>query len=128
MIMMPIRKVYNILADPTKAAWVIIILAVALCFTLGLAIHLNSSVDSLKSNQKIAKKAAHDTCVLGKPTITALVKGLETSYENSARSGFKVLQFTDKKSKLYGPRLSSWENNKNVALILKALLPIRCTS
>lgn len=125
--MMPIRKVYNILADPTKAAWVIIFIAVALCFTLGWAIHLNSSVDSLKSNEQIAKKASHDTCVAGKPIITKLITGLETSYENSAKLGFKILRATDPKSMFYAPRKASWQNNRAVANVLKGLLPIRCT-
>lgn len=134
---MPISRLTDIISDPKKAAWVIIGLAVALCFALGFSIttwdsnrSLQVRVDSIISQkdltERAAKKAAYDNCIKSKPTTTGLINVLIDTATKSRDNGFKVLKITPTSSPLYKARINGYNNYKDLVIALKGYLPIKC--
>lgn len=129
-----INKFIDALSDPRKAAYVILGLALALVFTLGIAIYeannvrdLTGDVKTLKFQHDLSTSTAVKVCKLGKPKNTKFVNDFILYFNFTADNTEKLLKGVPKGTKLYEIRQAAIDAERDLVTTLKALLPIKCT-
>lgn len=135
----PLSKTFDILGDPKKAAWVIIVLAAALAFALGFDViqwNTNSSLHQqitqvkidIKTQNELSSQAAVKACQKSKPLSNHLLTHLADYFGASAANTQSILHFTKKGTPLWRARQESRDNAKAIEHDIRSFLPVTCTT
>ena len=128
------RKVMGTLSEPAKAAWVVLILCVALVFTLGGLVKVYSNnhtqenkIEALQRRNAQSDKIAIQACLKTRPAANKLFKGLITYYTDDYNSVHRLVSLTEKGTPAWYARKARLKNDEDLIQSLRGFYPIKCS-